>query len=54
MQNRNLCENFLAINEVSKQEFRICTELELKSGADPFDAVAQLFFNIQLYLTPFI
>lgn len=54
MQNRSLCENFLAINEVSKQEFRICTELELKPGADPFDAVARLFFNIQLYLTPFI
>lgn len=54
MQNRNLCEEFLSISEVDRQEFRICTELELKPGADPFDAVAQLFFNIQLYLTPLI
>ncbi|MXV49675.1 hypothetical protein GS399_01725 [Pedobacter sp. HMF7647] len=53
-QQRNLCEDFLAIGEVNKQEFRLCSELEIKSGADPFDAVARLFFNIQLYLTPLI
>ena len=54
MQNRNLCEDFLTINEISKQEFRLCTEIELKSDADPFDTLAELFFNIQLYLTPLI
>ena len=54
MANRNLCEDFLGIDEVTKQEFRICAELELKTGADPFDTVAELFFNIQLYLTPLI
>ncbi|RYE55828.1 MAG: diguanylate cyclase, partial [Sphingobacteriales bacterium] len=54
LENRNLCENFLGIDEISKQQFRICVELELKPEADPFDAVAQILFNIQLYLTPLI
>nr|WP_068890806.1 hypothetical protein [Pedobacter panaciterrae] len=54
MRNRNLCEDFLTINEVTKQEFRLCSEIELKSDADPFDTLAELFFNIQLYLTPLI
>ncbi|EOR94499.1 response regulator receiver modulated diguanylate cyclase/phosphodiesterase (GGDEF & EAL domains) with PAS/PAC sensor(s) [Arcticibacter svalbardensis MN12-7] len=54
MQNRNLCEDFLSINEVSQQEFRLCSEIELKTDADPFDCLAKLFFNIQLYLTPLI
>ena len=53
-QNRNLCEDFLSINEVSQQEFRLCSEIELKTDADPFDSLAKLFFNIQLYLTPLI
>ena len=54
MENRNLCENFLEIDKITKQQFRICIELELKSEADPFDAVAQMLFNIQLHLTPLI
>jgi hypothetical protein len=54
MENRNLCENFLEIEEVPKQLFRICLELELSPEADPFDAVAQMLFNIQLHLTPLI
>ncbi|MDB5014901.1 MAG: hypothetical protein JWQ25_3103 [Daejeonella sp.] len=54
LENRNLCENFLAIDEITKQQFRICIELELKPEADPFDAVAQMLFNIQLHLTPLI
>jgi len=54
MQNRNLCEDFLTINEITTQEFRLCSEIEIKSDADPFETLAELFFNIQLYLTPLI
>ncbi len=54
MENRNLCEDFLNIDEIEKQEFRLCTEIELDTNTDPFDAVAQIFFNIQNYLTPII
>ena len=54
MQNRNLCEDFLSVEEVKQQKFRLCTEIELNADTDPFDAVTQMFFNIQNYLTPII
>ncbi len=54
MSNRNLCEDFVNVDEVTKQQFRLCSEIEISSGADPFDTLAQIFFNIQLYLTPLI
>jgi hypothetical protein len=54
LKNRNLCENFLAIEEVGKQQFRLCIELELKPDVDPFEAIAQMLCNIQLHLTPLI
>lgn len=54
LQNRNLCEDIQSVTEVTQQQFRLCAELELKAGADPFDTVARMFFNIQLYLTPLI
>ena len=44
--NRNLCEDFLSVNEVTKQQFRLCCELDLSTNTDPVDALAQLFFNI--------
>ena len=52
--NRNICEDFINVDEVTKQEFRLCTEIELKSAANPFDTLAKIFFNIQLHLTPLI
>jgi hypothetical protein len=54
LENRNLSENFLNVHEISKQQFRLCIELDLKPAADPFDTVAQMLFNIQLHLTPLI
>ncbi|MBE9586605.1 hypothetical protein IM792_19305 [Mucilaginibacter sp. JRF] len=54
MANRNLCEDFVDINEVTAQQFRMCSEIELKNNADPFNVLAQIFFNIQQHLTPLI
>lgn len=54
MANRNLCEDFLSINEVNKEEFRLCAEIELAPDADDVEVMAQMFFRIQLYLTPFV
>ncbi len=54
MSNRNLCEDFISIQEVGKQEFRLCATLELAPGIDPFDCLASMFFNIQLLLTPLL
>jgi len=54
LENRNLCEDFLTIDEISKQPFRLCIELDLKPDAEPFDTVAEMLFNIQTHLTPLI
>ena len=54
MANRNLCEDFVDISEIARQEFRLCSEIEIKASANPFDTLAQMFFNIQIYLTPLI
>lgn len=54
MDNRNLCEDFINIDEVPTQEFRLCSEAEIKTGADPVETLAKIFFNIQLYLNPLI
>ncbi len=54
MANRNLSEDFLNVAEVTQQQFRLCSEIEIKHGVDPSDLLANIFFNIQLYLTPLI
>lgn len=54
MYNRNLCEDFTSINEVNKEEFRLCSEIEIAPQADPFQLMAQVFFNIQLHLNPMV
>ncbi len=54
LKNRNLCEDFIEIKEVSRQPFRLCGELEIKSGADPVETLVKVFLNIQLFLNPLI
>ena len=52
--NRNLCEDFTTISEVKKEEFRLCSEIEIAANANPIELLAQVFFNIQLHLAPMI
>ena len=54
MVNRNLCEDFLNIDEISSEPFILCAEIEIDAAADPFDTLASIFFNVQLFLTPLI
>ncbi len=51
---RNLCEDLLpnGIQQVGRQDVMICTDIELESDADIETVKAQLFYNIQQYLTP--
>src|SRR5690606_18475330 len=48
------CEDFTSINEVEKEEFRLCSEIEVAPEADPIELLSQVFFNIQLHLTPLV
>ena len=52
--NRNLCEDFTTIDEINKETFRLCGEIEVAADADPIEVLAQAFFNIQMYLTPMV
>ena len=50
--NRNLCEDFTTVDEIQKESFRICGEMEVAADADPIEVLALAYFHIQLYLTP--
>lgn len=52
--NRNLCEDFTTIDEIEKETFRLCGEIEVAADADPIEVLARSYFNIQLYLTPMV
>jgi uncharacterized protein len=50
--NRNLCEDFVAYEEVESQPYALCAELELKPDADQTEVAAQIRFRVERYLAP--
>lgn len=50
--NRNLCEDFVDLDEVAEQAFIICGEVELEPGADVARVHAEVLFAVQQYLSP--
>jgi uncharacterized protein len=52
--NRNLDEDFVDIGKVKQQAFRLCSEIEIKADANPFEVLARIYFNIQLHLSPLV
>ncbi len=50
--NRNLCEDFVAVEGVETQLYSLCAELELTPGADPIEVAAQIRFQVDRYLAP--
>jgi hypothetical protein len=49
---RNLCEDFIAVDEVPTLDHALCAELELEPGADANEVVATVQFQVQRYLAP--
>jgi hypothetical protein len=49
---RNLCEDFVAIEEIQKQPFIVCGELEIDPQAVTVEVQAQVLFRIEQYLSP--
>lgn len=49
---RNLCEDVTELKEIAKEPLRLCAEIDLEASADPFGTLAQVFFAIQVHLTP--
>lgn len=52
--NRNLCEDYLAVNAVEYEDFGIGLFATLEEYADPDIVLAQIFFTIYKYFTPSI
>lgn len=52
--NRNLCEDFLSVDEVDYEDFGIGLFAALEEYADPDKVLAQIFFIIYKYFTPSI
>lgn len=53
-ENRNLDEDFDQVGKVPQQSFRLCAEMEIEPAVNPFDLLAQIFFRVQLYLSPLV
>jgi hypothetical protein len=51
-ENRNLCEDFVEIDEVKRQNFLICAEIEIAPNADTVEIHAQINSQITNYLSP--
>jgi hypothetical protein len=50
--NRNLCEDFVAYEEVARQPYSLCAEIELAPDADQVEIAAQISFQVSRYLAP--
>lgn len=53
-ENRNLDEDFVDVDKVPRQLFRLCSEIEVKAGVDINMVLAEIYFNIQIYLSPIV
>lgn len=51
-QNRNLCEDFLELDAVHRQNFILCGEFELEPRADIEQVKAEILYEVQNYLAP--
>ncbi|HWR88977.1 MAG TPA: hypothetical protein VN260_01840, partial [Dissulfurispiraceae bacterium] len=52
MDSRNLCEDFLGVTVIGRQQYILCAEIDLDHRADVNDVQARIFNELQKYLTP--
>jgi uncharacterized protein len=45
-QHRNLCEDFLSVDEVTHEQISICADIELKKDADIEEVLAQIYYKL--------
>ncbi|MFH0783134.1 MAG: diguanylate cyclase [Pseudomonadota bacterium] len=52
MENRNLCEDFLDISVVARQQYILCAEIDIDLQVQVEQVEAAVFVELQRYLTP--
>lgn len=50
--NRNLCEDFVAVDAIAQMDCAVCAEIELEVQADVTQVAAQMLFALQQELAP--
>lgn len=51
MANRNLCEDFLALNAVKVEEIALCGDIDVENGADIEEVLANIYHEIGKFLS---
>lgn len=49
---RNLCEDFVRILDLEKEEVALCADLELRPDADIEEVLAEVYFKLDLHVSP--
>ena len=51
-QHRNLCEDFAEIQILPTEEITVTADLEIEPGFDANDLIAQIYFNLEQWISP--
>ncbi len=49
---RNFCEDFVNVCDLEKQQVALCADLELTPGAGVEEALAEIFYQLELHVSP--
>lgn len=49
---RNLCQDFVNVCALEKEKVAVCTDVELEPGADVEEVLAEIFYRLELHVSP--
>ena len=49
---RNLCEDFVNVCDLAKEEIAICADIEVSASADVEEVLAEIFYQIEKHVSP--
>jgi uncharacterized protein YegP (UPF0339 family) len=49
---RNLCEDFLSVDEVKNEDISVCADIEVSRDTDVDEVLAEIYFRIENYFSP--
>ncbi len=52
MANRNLCEDFVSIDQVQEEDLAVCLDVELHKEADVDEAMAEILYALDEFISP--
>ncbi len=49
---RNLCEDFVQICDLDKEEIAVCADIEVSASADVEEVLAEIFYQVEKHISP--